>query len=64
MSVTDFGTNKSAKFSAVYGTEGENADFAKATPSGDLTINIDSGVPASSFFSPGKQYYLTFEAAE
>lgn len=64
MSVTDFGYNKQAKFSAVYSTTGENADFAKATPSGDLSINIDSGVPASNYFQPGKEYYLTFEVAE
>jgi len=63
-SVTDFGTNKSAKLSAVYSTTGENADFAKATPYGELTINIDGGVPAAKYFAPGKEYYLTFEATE
>jgi len=62
-SVEDFGSNKQAKFSAVYSEKGENADFAKATPYGDLKINIDSQVPASDFFIPGCEYYLTFEPA-
>ena len=63
-SITDFGTQKQAQFDAVYSSEGENADFAKATPYGDLKINIDSGVPASDFFKPGEEYYLTFEKAQ
>ena len=62
-SVTDFGGQKQAQFTAVYSQTGENADFAQATPSGDLKINIDSGVPASNFFKPGNSYYLTFEEA-
>lgn len=62
-SVTDFGGVKQAQMSAVYGKEGENADFAHATPYGELKINIDSGVPANSYFQPGKEYYLTFEEA-
>jgi hypothetical protein len=63
-SVQDFGWNKTANFSAVAANQGENADFAKATPSGQLSINIDGDVPASQFFEPKKEYYLTFEAAE
>jgi len=62
-SVTNFKNTKQAALRAVYGKEGENADFAKATPSGDLRINIDSEVPASNFFLPGREYYLTFEEA-
>lgn len=62
--VTDFGTQKQAQLNAVYGKEGENADFAKATPFGDLKINIDAGVPASNFFTPGKEYYLDFTPVE
>ncbi len=62
-SVTNFEYNKQAAMYAVCGKEGENADFAKATPGGDLKINIDNGVPASEFFQPGKEYYLTFEEA-
>lgn len=63
-SVTDFGGAKQAIMGAVYSQTGENADFAKAIPYGELKINIDSGVPASNFFVPGEEYYLTFEKAE
>ncbi len=60
-SVTDFGKQKQAKFMAVYGTDGENADYSKYTPSGDLSITIDKETPAFSFFEPQKDYYLLFE---
>lgn len=62
-SVTDNGYNKQAKLSAVYGTEGENADYSKATPSGQLEISIDKETKAAEFFQPQKDYYLTFEEA-
>ena len=62
--VTDYGHRHEASLYAVYGTEGENKDFAKATPSGTLKIGIDKDVPASDFFVPGKEYHLTFEVAE
>jgi len=62
-SVTDFGGQKQAKLSAVYSQTGENADFAKATPYGELTINIDAELPASNLFKPRVDYYLTFEEA-
>lgn len=63
-SVENYQYGKKAKLSAVYGKEGENHDFAKATPSGQLEIWIDNEVPASTFFEPGKSYYLTFEEAQ
>jgi hypothetical protein len=47
----------------VYDKEGENADFAKATPSGMVEMRIDKDVAASEFFEPTKRYYLTFEEA-
>lgn len=59
-SVEHYQYSKRAKFSAIYGTEGENKDFAKATPSGILEIYIDGGVPASNFFEAGKDYYIDF----
>lgn len=62
-SVEDFGSNKRAKLSAVYGTEGENKDFTQYTPSGYLEIQIESSAPASSFFVPGKTLYLDFTEA-
>lgn len=48
---------------AVYGKEGENAGFAKATPSGECWLQIDAGMPAAEWFKPGKKYYLTFTEA-
>lgn len=48
---------------AVYGKEGENADYAKATPCGECWLQIDSDRPASGFFKPGKRYYVTFTEA-
>ena len=48
---------------AVYGKEGENAGFAKATPSGECWLQIDVGMPANEYFKPGKKYYLTFMEA-
>lgn len=62
-SVENYQYGKRAKLSAVYGKEGENYDFAKATPSGQLEIQIDNDVPASTFFEPGQSYYLTFTKA-
>lgn len=60
-SVTDNGYGTNASLSAVYGKEGENADFAKATPSGSIQINIDNETPAHGFFKPRKNYYVYFE---
>ena len=48
---------------AVYGTEGENKDFAEATPSGQCWMNISPNRPAGKFFKPGKRYYVTFTEA-
>lgn len=62
--VIPFGEDtKIAHLDAVYGTEGENADFASATPSGHLQIMIDKSTPAVDYFKQGKKYYLTFEEA-
>jgi len=60
-SITDNGYNKSANLTAVYGKDGENADYSKATPTGSLTIAIDKDTKASDFFVPQKEYYLYFE---
>ena len=59
-SVTDYGGQKAVNLSAVYGKEGQNADYAKATPSLDLTMNIDAETKAADYFKPGKFYYLDF----
>lgn len=51
------------KMGAVCGRDGENADFTKLTPSGELWMNIQDGAPAADFFKPGKNYYVTFTEA-
>lgn len=60
-SVTDNGHSKRADLSAVSSEKGDNADYAKYTPAGSLSINIDNGTNAANFFEPQKEYYLTFE---
>jgi hypothetical protein len=55
-------TNK-VNLGAIYGKEGENKDFADATPSGACWMQIDRERPALAFFKPGKRYYVTFTEA-
>jgi hypothetical protein len=65
-SITEYGYgNKEAKLSAVYedGSQ-ENNQFAEATPSGNLTINIDKNAVAKDFLVAGKDYYIDFKEAE
>lgn len=58
----DSHVTRSYEFMAVYDeTLPEDQRFAKATPSGSLTITVDN--PAVSF-EPGKSYYLDFTPAE
>jgi len=52
--------SKTVKMNAVYSGKGENAQFAHATPSGNLSITIESQTEAVNFFKPGKEYYLDF----
>lgn len=59
-----WGNGTTAHFNAVYGNEGDNADYSTATPSGSLSLVIDADVPAATFFEQEKDYYLTFEKAE
>lgn len=54
---------KQIKFNAVYGTEGENADYSKATPSGSLDILIDASTPAIDAFEIWQDYFLLIEKA-
>lgn len=58
-------SNKQLKvqLGAIYGTEGENKDFADATPCGECWMQISPGRPAQEFFKPGKTYYVTFTEA-
>ena len=58
------GGGKKVKLGAVYGKEGENKDFASATPSGECWMMISSPAQrASDFFEPGESYYVTFTKA-
>lgn len=57
------GSYKKVKLGCVYGKEGENADYSKATPSGECWMQIDAGTKAAGFFKPGKSYYVTFVEA-
>jgi hypothetical protein len=61
--VTEYVNQKQAVLIPVYGTSEENKIFSKYTPSGKLEIMIDNETPASDYFKPGKEYYLTFEEA-
>lgn len=51
------------RLGAVYGKDGENKDFADATPSGECWMQISNGRPALDFFEPGALYYVTFTKA-
>jgi hypothetical protein len=50
------------KLFAVYAKEGENAAFAKASPSANFTITIDNPA-AKGFFEPGQEYYFDINPA-
>jgi len=63
-SVVDLGYAKTARFNAIYGTEGENADYSKATPNGNIDITVDKETKAAEDFQRGKIYYVTFEEAQ
>lgn len=61
-----YGQGKGAervKASTVYSDSGENADFFKASPSGDFTIQIDNP-SAWGFFQVGEDYYFDFSSAK
>lgn len=48
------------KLGAVYSNdpESENRSFANATPSGELSLNIDAGRPAAAAFELQGEYYI------
>jgi hypothetical protein len=56
-------STRQVEFNAVCGTSAENASFAKATPYGTLTLQIDRDTAAYNAFEPGKEYYLTIAEA-
>ena len=57
------GQQHKVRLGAIYGKEGENKDFADATPCGECWMQISEGRPALDFFQPGKRYYVTFTEA-
>lgn len=62
--VTSYEGSKTAKFRAVCGKEGENADFTKFTPNGSIEVMVMNDAPAANYFIPGKNYYVDFTEAE
>lgn len=60
-SVEDFGMSKQVKLTVVYAPDanGEDANFTKATPWGEVKMAIDNPA-ASCQFIPGKSYYADF----
>ncbi|CAG5001872.1 hypothetical protein DYBT9275_02758 [Dyadobacter sp. CECT 9275] len=52
------------KASAVYGTEGVNADFTSVTPWGELRMGIELTAPAASVLKEGDDIYLYLEKIE
>jgi hypothetical protein len=63
-SIEDFGMSKQVKMVVAYDptANGENANFTKATPSGELKMTIDN--PAAAIqFEVGKHYYADFTEA-
>ena len=61
ITTTEYGIE--AKASPVYSDKGENASFAKATPSGDLRLVIDKSTAAADFFKVGQFLYLDISEA-
>lgn len=60
-SVTNYNGSKTAKLRAVSGKEGDNSDFTKFTPNGEISVNITNDAPADGVFVPGENYYVTFD---
>lgn len=63
-SVERFELGANVKLSVVYDPNGngENANFTKATPCGDITMRVDNPAAAVQF-EPGKVYYVDFTEA-
>jgi hypothetical protein len=61
-SVRHFEHTQQAVLSAVTNGSQEDNDFAAATPSGNLSLDI-TAPEAQDFFLPGKSYYMDFTLA-
>lgn len=53
--------NRRVRFMPVAGTEGENAAFGAATPSGSIELTITA--EAARAFEVGREYYVDFSPA-
>lgn len=51
------------KLHAVYGSGGENAEWAKATPSGTLQLTIDNP-GAQGVIQPGQDFFIDLTPAD
>lgn len=49
-----------AHLHAVTGEDPVHKLFTEATPSGEISIQIDKDVPAHKFFKQGREYYVDF----
>lgn len=63
VSVTHYENQKEVKLQPVMGGSEENKSFPKYTPSGELRMIIDDETSAADLFTPGKEYFMTIEAA-
>lgn len=57
--VTDNGYSDKVKFSALYSNTPEDNSYAKATPSGDIILQIDNPALRGKI-KPGQTYYVDF----
>ena len=55
--------SRAISLQAVIGTEGDNAEWSKWTPSGSISMHI-TNPGAFEQFEEGKQYYVEFEKVE
>lgn len=62
-SIEKFVGQSTLKASPVTGTAGDNADYSRYTPSGQITLTISDETKAATYFEVGKEYVVTFEAA-
>lgn len=62
-SVKNFENQKEVSLNPVMGGSEENKSFSKYTPGGELRMMIDNETEAADLFTPGKDYFMTIEAA-
>jgi hypothetical protein len=58
------GQQHNVKLSAVTDGSEENKSFCRWTPTMDINTFISDETPASGFFEPGEEYYVTFRKVE